>query len=100
MPTLIFSKLYKTLDYWSRDMPNFDFLEKGLGRGSPPHSGYDFSSKMFLIYILLTDQILLYGCLTSWDIGQYVYCNCFFQTVFIHDKNSVILRMERTFKVE
>ena len=46
-------------------MPNFDFLEKGLGRGFPPHSVYDFSRKIFLIYILLTDQILLYGCLTS-----------------------------------
>ena len=24
------SKLYKTLDYWSRDIPNSDILEKGL----------------------------------------------------------------------
>ena len=25
------NKLYKTLDYWSRNIFNFDFLEKGLG---------------------------------------------------------------------
>ena len=24
-------KVYKTLDYWSRDMPNFDLDLKGLG---------------------------------------------------------------------
>ena len=27
-----FDKLYKTLNYWSRDMLNFDFLDKGLGK--------------------------------------------------------------------
>ena len=37
------SKLYKTLGYCSRDRLNFDFLEKGLGRVSPPHFVYDFS---------------------------------------------------------
>ena len=25
------NKLHKTLDHWSKDMLNFDFLEKGLG---------------------------------------------------------------------
>ena len=30
------NKLYKTLDYWFRDKLNFDFLEQGLGIGSPP----------------------------------------------------------------
>ena len=34
------NKPYKTLDYWSRDMLNFDFLEKGL---------YDFLRKMFVM---------------------------------------------------
>ena len=28
------NKLYKILDYWSKDMLNFDFLEKGLGKSS------------------------------------------------------------------
>ena len=30
-------------------MLNFDFLEKGLGRVSPPQFVYDFLRKMFLI---------------------------------------------------
>ena len=43
------NKLCKTLDYWSRDMLNFDFLQKGLGLVSPPHFRYDFSRKIFLM---------------------------------------------------
>ena len=43
------NKLYKTLDYLSSDKLNFDFLEKGLGLVSPPHSVHDFSRKMFLM---------------------------------------------------
>ena len=41
--------MYKTLNYWYRDILNFDFLEKGLGIVSPLHSLYDFSTKMFLM---------------------------------------------------
>ena len=36
-------------DYWSRDMLNFNFSEKGLGLVSPPHFVYGFSRKMFLL---------------------------------------------------
>ena len=43
------NKLYKSLDYWSRDILNFDFLEKSLGIVSPPYFLYDFSTKMFLM---------------------------------------------------
>ena len=43
------NKLFKTLYYWSRDMLNFDFLDKGLGIVSPAHFVYDFSTKMFLM---------------------------------------------------
>ena len=39
------NKLCKTLDYWSRDMFNFEFLETGLGIVTAPHSVYDFSRK-------------------------------------------------------
>ena len=42
-------KLYKTLDYRSRDKRNFYFLEKSLGIVSPPHFVYEFSTKMFLM---------------------------------------------------
>ena len=43
------SKMCKTLDYWSREKFNIDFLEEGPGIVSPPHFVYDFSRKMFLI---------------------------------------------------
>ena len=40
---------YKTLDYSSRDMLNFEFLVKSLGIVSPPHFVKDFSRKIFLM---------------------------------------------------
>ena len=43
------NKLLKTLHYWSRDVLNFDFLDKGLGIVFSPHFVYDFSIKMFLM---------------------------------------------------
>ena len=43
------NKLYNALDYWSRDMLNFKFLEKGLEIVSPLHFEYDFSGKMFVM---------------------------------------------------
>ena len=43
------NKLYKTLDYWSKDMLKFNFSEKGLGLVSPPHFAYDFSRKILLM---------------------------------------------------
>ena len=42
-------KLYETLEYWSRDMLNFDFLEKDLWIISPPYFVYDLK-KMFLMF--------------------------------------------------
>ena len=38
-------------------------------------SAWFLKKRIFPCYILLPDQILLFGCLYSWDIGQYVYCN-------------------------
>ena len=52
-------KLYKTLNYWSRDMLNFNFPEKGLGLVSPPHFVYDFSRKMFLKLYSLNRPIFI-----------------------------------------
>ena len=55
-------KLYKTLDCWSRDMLNFDFLEKVLGLVFTPHFMYDFSRKTFFWLTdqySITDQLLL-----------------------------------------
>ena len=44
-------------------MAKFDFLDKDLGIVSPAHFVYDFSTKCSSCYILVTDQISLYGCL-------------------------------------
>ena len=41
-----------TLNYWSRDMLNFNFSRKGLGIVSPTYSVYDFIRKFFLCYML------------------------------------------------
>ena len=42
-------KLLKTLHYWSRDMLNFEFLDKGLRIVSPAYFVYDFLTKVFLV---------------------------------------------------
>ena len=49
------NRMYKTLDYWSWGMLNFDLLEKGLGVGPAPHFTYDFQEFVFSFYSLLTD---------------------------------------------
>ena len=41
--------LYKTLDCSSRDILNFNFLEKGQEIVSPTNFMYEFSNKMFLM---------------------------------------------------
>ena len=42
-------KLCKILGYFSGDILNFNFREKGLGLVTPPYLVYDFSRKMFLM---------------------------------------------------
>ena len=44
------SNLYKILEYWFRDILNFECSEKGLRLVSPPHFVYDFSRKIFLMF--------------------------------------------------
>ena len=43
------NKLFKTLQYLSRDMLNFHVLDKNLEIVSPLHFAYDFSTKIFLM---------------------------------------------------
>ena len=68
------NKLYKTLDYWSKDMLNFHLLEKGLGIVSPPHFVFDFPRKTFLmiyfinwpnfiVWLLFLIEILVNMCM-------------------------------------
>ena len=54
-------------------MFNFNFSEKVLGLFSSPQSVYDFSHVIF--YKLTKFHFLI--AFTSWDIGQYVYYNCY-----------------------
>ena len=65
------NKLHKTLDYWSRDVLNFNFPVKGLGLVYLTHICMVFQEKCFSCYILLTNQISLSDCLffsRSWAI--------------------------------
>ena len=58
-------------------MLNFDILEKGLGIVSPLYFVFDFFKKNVshvLSYKLTKFHYLI--ALSSWDIGQYVYCSC------------------------
>ena len=97
-------------------MLNFDFLEKGLEKVSPSHFLYDFSRKIFFMLYSIYQMIKN----TSWDIGKYVDCNCWFpfsdvinfevKFIFLtvrsstrpksQDKNLNLLRTERDFKVK
>ena len=43
-------KLHKALDYWFRDMLNFNFWEKSPRLVCPPHFVDNFSRKMLLLY--------------------------------------------------
>ena len=65
-------KWFKTLHYWSKDMPNFDFLDKSLGIVSPAHFVYDFSTIIFLVLYSINWPNFI--AQNSWDIGQYVFC--------------------------
>ena len=79
------NKLYKFLNYWFRDMLNFNFPEKGLELVSPPHFPYDFSRKMFLIlYSINRPNFKVWLSFTSRDIGQYVYYNCLLTSLWRH----------------
>ena len=53
------NKLHKALVYWSGDMLNFDFSEKGLGLVLQPHVLYDYSTKLFhIIYSINWPNII------------------------------------------
>ena len=70
-------------------MLKFDFLDKGLGIVPPSHFVYDYLTKMFPSYILLTDQISLPGCLyflKYWGI-------CVLQLLVIQGMTSEILKL-------
>ena len=69
-------RLYKTLHFWSRDMLNIDFLEKGLGIVSLSHFAYDFSRKAFLMLYFINWLPLLLEILLSMGIGIFCEPGC------------------------
>ena len=76
------SKLYKALDYWSRDMLDFNFSEKGLGFLFPPHFVHDSSRKMFPMLHSINWQIsiawlpLLLEILDNMSITIVIWSGC------------------------
>ena len=81
------NKLYKTLEYRSRDMLNSDFLVQCLRIVSPPHFVFDFSKNMFLMlycYILINRPNIISWFPLLLEIAQYVYCNCLLTSLWRH----------------
>ena len=79
------NKLYKTLDYWSRNILNFSLPEKGLGLVTPPHFEYDFSRKMILmLYSIYWPNFIAWLPFSSRDIGQYVFQNWLLTRLWRH----------------
>ena len=78
------NKLYKTSDYWSWDMLNFHFSEKGLGLVSPPHFVYDFSRKMFLMLHSINWPNFIVWLPLLLEILGNVYYNCLLTRLWRH----------------
>ena len=64
------NKWYKYFGCWSRDMLDFDFLEKSLGLVSLLHFVHDFSRQALLILYSINwpNFIFRLSLFTSWDI--------------------------------
>ena len=73
------NKLYKTLDFWSRDMLNFNFLEKSLGIVSLPHFVYDVLRKILLmLYSIYWPSFIVWLRLLLEILGNvYIAIVCF-----------------------
>ena len=74
-------------------MPNFDFLQKIWGKGSPPHFVNSFQENRFLCCILLTDQIF---CLIAFTFLRY-WTICVFKLFVSQVMSSIILKITLSF---
>ena len=71
------NKLYKTLDYSSREIINFDFLRKGSGKSfSITFCDWFLNTNITHVIFYQLTKCLCLIALISWDIRQYVYCIC------------------------
>ena len=103
------NNLNKTLDYWSRDLLNFDFLEKGIVNSFSNIFCTIFLEDCFSCYVLLTVQISFFDCLyflRYWTIcllsllvSQVLmsYVSSFYTWTRSQGKNLNILRTKRPF---
>ena len=73
------NKLYKTVRYWSRDMLDFDFLEKSLVRVYPSPFVNDFSRKIFpMLYSINKPNFIVWLPLLLEILGNiYITIICF-----------------------
>ena len=78
------NKLYKTLDYWSRDMLNFNFPEKGLRLVSPPHCVWFFKKNFYHVTFYKLTKFHCLIAFTSRDTGKYVYYSCLLNNLWRH----------------
>ena len=113
--------IYKTLEYWSRDMLNFGFLEKGLGIVSLLHFVYNFSRKLFLMLYsinwpnviawlpflleILGNMCIAIVCKPDCGVIDFKFSLIFLIKPFSYcpkrqDKNLNIVRTKRAFKVK
>ena len=104
--------MFQTLHHWSRDMLNFDFLNKVVGIVSSTHFVYDFLAKIFpLLYSInwpnfiawlpLLLDILDNICIAIVCYPGYLSNRDVFPTwPKSYDKNLNILRTERVFKIK
>ena len=87
------NKMYKTFDYWPRDMLNFDFLEKGLETVSPRYILCDLFKKMILmLYSIYWPSFILWLPLIFEILGiMYIAIVCFASDVINFEINLISL---------
>ena len=67
----------------SNDVLNFDFSENDLGLVPSPHFMYNFSKKD-VSHVMFLPKFHYPISVTSWDIGQYMYYNYLFSSLWRH----------------
>ena len=95
-------------------------MKRGLGLVSLTHFPHSFWRKISLLMFYYLTKFHCLVTFTSWDIGQYVYCNYLLTWLWRHkfcsqlylsnqavptwhksqDKNLIILRTKRAFKMK
>ena len=74
------NKLYNISDSSSRDIVNFDFLKKGSRTSLHiTFCLWFFKKNIFLVIFYKLTELHCLFVIASWDICQYVQCNCLSQ---------------------